>query len=103
MVTAIVFFDLPPGTDRAAALALYRRSAHQWLANPDLIEKYYFIDEERGLGGGIYVSHSREGAARWHGDDYRQMVRSVYGAEPRIEILDALMHVDPATGTLAEL
>ena len=30
-------FDLPPGTTRAEALALYRETASGWAANPDLV------------------------------------------------------------------
>jgi len=102
MITEIVFFDLPRGTDRAAAMALYRQSAEKWLANPDLVEKFYFFDAARCTGGGVYVWRSREAAARWHGEDYRVMVRSLYGSEPRIQILDTLIRVDPVGGELTE-
>ncbi len=103
MIVEIVFIDLPPGTDRAAALALYRQSAGGWLANPDLIEKCYFFDEAAGLGGGVYFWPSRAAAERWHGEVYRRMAASLYGSEPRIQRLDALMRVDPKTASLAEL
>jgi hypothetical protein len=103
MIAEIVRFALPPGTRCADALALYRKSASHWLVNPDLVQKFYFFDAERGIGGGIYIWRSREAAARWHGDAYRAMVLSLYGSEPRIEILDALLHVDPVAGILAEL
>ncbi len=103
MIAEIVTFDLPPGTDRAATLALYRQSAAKWIANPDLIEKFYFFEAGSCVGGGVYFWRSREAANRWHGEDYRGMVRSLYGSEPRIQILDALMHVDPVAGTCTEL
>ncbi|MGO9772650.1 MAG: hypothetical protein ACLPSW_24480 [Roseiarcus sp.] len=103
MVTEIVFFALPKGTTRADALALYRRTADKWLANPDLVEKYYFFDEERSLGGGVYVWRTREAARRWHGEEYQRMVQSLYGAPPRMQILDALIHVDPIAGRIEEL
>lgn len=103
MITEIVFFDLPRGTDRVSAVALYRQSAEKWQTNPDLIEKYYFFDEARGRGGGIYIWPSRESAARWHGDEYKKMIRSLYGADPHIEILDAVLHIIPAKGETIEL
>jgi len=103
MVTEIVFFDLPRGTNRAEALALYRQSAGQWVNNPDLFEKYYFFDEERCLGGGVYVWRTREAAKRWHGDAYRAMVEKRYGTPPRIEILEALVRVDPTAKRVEEL
>jgi hypothetical protein len=102
MITEIVFFDLPAGISRAEALALYRQTAGGWLTNPDLIEKYYFFDEERHLGGGIYIWRSREAALRWHGEDYVQRVRALYGSLPRMQILDALLHVDPIGGRMRE-
>jgi hypothetical protein len=88
----IVFFDLPAGTKRADALALYRQSAGGWLSNPDLVEKYYFFDEGRHLGGDIYFWRAREAAMRLHDMDYVRRVQSLYGAPPRMQSLDALMH-----------
>jgi hypothetical protein len=102
MIAEIVFLDLPAGIKRADALALYRQTAGGWLANPDLVEKYYFFDEERRLGGGIYIWRTREAALRWHGEDYLRRVQALYGAPPRLQILDALMHVDPVAGRTRE-
>ncbi len=103
MITEIVFFDLPKGTKRADALALYRKTANKWLSNPDLIEKYYFFDEESGQGGGVYIWPTREAARRWHGKEYQEAVLALYGAPPRIQVLDALIHVDPKGGKVDEL
>ena len=88
-----VEFDLPPGTTRDEALALYRGTASGWAANPDLVSKSYTFDERTGLGGGLYVWRSREAATRWHGDDYRRMIRARYGSEPRIRVTDAVLDV----------
>jgi hypothetical protein len=96
MLVAIVRFDLPPGTTRDAARALYDRSAPGWLGNPDLVEKYYLFDAERCEGGGIYIWRSRAAMERWHGADYRRMVTSRYGSPPRVETFEALLHLDPA-------
>lgn len=103
MIAEIVSFDLPPGTSQAEALELYRQSAQAWLANPNLIEKYYFFDEARCAGGGIYIWPSQEVAERWHGDEYQRMVRSRYGATPRFQILKTLLHVDPHARTIRGL
>jgi hypothetical protein len=103
MIVEAVFFDLPAGTTRAAALGLYRRSAGNWAENPDLIEKYYFFDEARSLGGGVYVWPDREAARRWHGAEYEATVAEVYGAPPKIQILDALIRVDPGASRIEEV
>jgi hypothetical protein len=103
MIVEIVTFDLPPGTGRAEAMALYRQSAGKWLMNSDLVGKYYFLDEGRSVGGGVYLWHSRADAAHWHGEAYRNMVATLYGSAPRIEIFDAMIRVDPVAGVIAEL
>jgi hypothetical protein len=103
MIIEIVRFDLPPGTDRAKALELYQGSAAAWITNKDLIQKYYFYDETNRQGGGVYIWASREAAQKWHGEEYRAMIRRVYDSIPRIEILDALLHVDPTTGKASTL
>lgn len=102
MITELVFFDLAKGTTRAQALDLYRQTAGGWLKNPDLVQKYYFFDETRSIGGGVYIWPSREVAEKWHGDAYKEKVRLIYGSPPRIEILDAVIHVDPPRGGLQE-
>lgn len=103
MIAEIVLFDLPHGTKRTDALALYRNTTERWLSNPDLVEKYYFFDEEKFVGGGIYLWRTREAAPHWHGNDYAQMVQSLYGAPPRMQIFDVLIHIDPVAGSVTEL
>ena len=103
MITEIVFFDLPKGITRADVTKLYETTAPKWAVNEDLYEKYYFFDEEKSLGGGIYVWKSREAAARWHGSEYYRMIEDLYGSSPRIQILDAIIRVDSLAGTVHHL
>jgi hypothetical protein len=63
LITEVVFIDLPRGITRAEVMELYNRTAPKWAKNEDLIEKYYFFDEERSLGGGIYIWKTRCPAA----------------------------------------
>ena len=97
MITVLVSFNVPPGTTRLRALDMYRQSANKWAKNVDLIEKYYYFDEENLLGGGIYIWKDIEAAHRWHGPDYMAMVESVYGNPPLVQILDTLIHIEPGT------
>lgn len=78
MIVEIVHFDLPLGTDRAKALELFASSAAKWVTNKDLVEKYYFFSETDCRGGGVYIWTSREAAQKWHGEEYRDMVRRTY-------------------------
>jgi hypothetical protein len=103
MLLEIVRFNLGVGIDRAKVTELYRRTAPAWAANPDLVEKYYFHDAATDRGGGVYLWKSRAAAERWHGADYRDMVRDTYGAVPTIEMFDALLHVDAIAGTVEAL
>lgn len=103
MILAIVRINLTPETDRATVLDLYRRSAAKWVANPDLVEKYYVFDEARGVAGGVYVWPDLATAERWHGSDYCHMIASLYSTSPLIEFIDALIHVDPALKRVKEL
>lgn len=94
MVVEIVEFTLRPGTDLGGALALYRQSAADWAQCPDLIEKYYTFDQVKGLGGGVYVWKNIAAQQRWHGPDYIAAIRERYGTEPKIRVVDAVLHVD---------
>ncbi|PRC92514.1 monooxygenase [Solimicrobium silvestre] len=102
MITVLISFNLAPGTTRTDALHIYRNSAKKWASNVDLIEKYYYFDEQTLLGGGVYIWKSIEAARQWHGPDYVAMVESVYGNAPRIQILDTLIHIEPTTRRIVE-
>lgn len=102
MITEIIFIDLPKGITRDEVMTKYRTTAPQWAANKDLIRKYYFFDPDKSLGGGVYIWKSREAASRWHGEEYHRMVQNLYGSPPRIQIIDALMHIDSVAGTIEE-
>lgn len=93
MILEWVEFDLPPGTTPAEALALYRGTADMWALNADLIGKTYMFDEETCIGGGLYIWHSREAMARWHGEEYHAMIRVRYGSEPRIRVSNAILEI----------
>jgi hypothetical protein len=100
MITDIVFIDLPRGISRAKVMELYNTTAPTWAKNEDLIEKYYFFDKEKSLGGGIYIWKTRAAQQRWHGPDYHEMVQKLYGSPPRIEVLEAVIRVDATTGNI---
>jgi hypothetical protein len=102
VITEFVFFQFPAGADREQVLGNYRKTADGWLANPDLVQKYYFFDAETGTGGGVYIWPSREDAIRWHSDEYIARVTALYGVAPRIQIFEALVYVNPSLGVKAE-
>ena len=68
MITEVVTFKLRPGMTREDVVAVYRKTAPIWRANPECIRKCYLYDAERGLGGGAYLWKSIEAARLAHGD-----------------------------------
>lgn len=102
MITEIVKFPLPVGTTRDELLDRYRKTVDRWKNNPDLIRKHYFFDEGTATGGGVYVWMDFEAQQRWHGDEYRELIRTHYGSEPQIECFDTLIVVDNDGGAVSE-
>jgi hypothetical protein len=99
VVTTIVFFKLAAGIDRRALVERYESTAKKWVENPDLIEKWYFYNEQAHEGGGIYIWKNLEAAKHWLGADYQATIERLYGYPPRIQFLDAVMRVDPLQKT----
>ena len=94
MITAITYIPLPRGISRDELLDKYRQTAPAWSRNEDLIEKYYFFDPVKNRGGGVYIWKSMDAARRWHGDEYKNRVRTLYGSEVEIQYFDTLVIVD---------
>ncbi len=86
MISEIVTFKLRPGMTRAEVVALYRRTAPIWRANPDCIRKCYLFDAENHLGGGAYLWKTLAAARRAHGAEWRGMIDELYGSEGQISI-----------------
>lgn len=94
MITEIVLFELPAGIRREAVMEKYRQTAPAWARNEDLLHKFYFFNAERSQGGGVYVWKNMAAALRWHGEEYRARIRSLYGSEPQMSYFDTLTVVD---------
>lgn len=102
MITELVFFDLPKGMTREEVIAKYRQTAPAWSRNEDLVHKFYFFDAAKSQGGGVYIWKTVEAARRWHGEEYRERIRALYGSEPRMTYLDTLVVVDNVRKQVSE-
>jgi hypothetical protein len=104
MITAIVQFDLPAGTTREQAAALFRKSAPLYRDKPGLVRKYYLYRAEGGTvtGGGVYLWRSRAEAEQTYDAAWRKMIAERYGNEPRIGYFETPVIVDNATGAIEE-
>jgi len=80
-VAEIVLFKLPAGMTRADFLRSASETIAYWRDNSELVRKTYIHDADRGYGGGLYLWPSVEVAERWHGDDFRDRIMSVYGGK----------------------
>jgi hypothetical protein len=102
MITEIVTFALPEGMTPEDAAANFEKSAPNWRANPDLIRKNYLLDEGNRIAGGVYLWKERAHAEKWHGPEFRQRVKEIYGSEPRSQFFDTPIVVDNAAGAIVK-
>src|SRR5262245_43097620 len=101
MITEIVTFTVSPGATRETIFQAFERTAPGWQQNPDLIRKYYLFDAERGIAGGVYLWKEKAHAEKWHGAEFRERVRALYGAEPTSQFFETPIIVDNVTGQLS--
>lgn len=96
MITAIVRFKLPSTFDRNEITQLFKGSVPKYQNLPGLIRKYYLFDEQ-GIGGGVYLWENRAAAERVYTEEWRKMIADRYGAEPDILFFDTPVIVDNAS------
>jgi hypothetical protein len=102
MITEIVTFNLPDGTTREDVFSTYEKTAPTWRENPDLIRKNYLFDAEKGVAGGVYLWKNRADAEKWHGAEFRQKVKEVYGAVPESQFFETPIVVDNLAGEITK-
>lgn len=98
LITAIVLFDLPPGTTRARLLDLCRETAPDWRANPYLVRKNYLYDPEQRQGGGVYTWRDRAAAEHCLDEGFRARLAQRFGSAPRILFFETPVVVDNLLG-----
>jgi hypothetical protein len=94
MITEIVTFKVPDGTTREEHASKSQKSALDWGENPDLIRKYYIFDPEKSIAGGVYLWKEKAHAEKWHGAEWREVIRELYGSEPESEFFETPIVVD---------
>lgn len=102
MITAIVRFKLPPTVTAADAAELFKGSAPKYRGLAGLVRKYYLYDES-GVGGGVYLWESRAAAERVHTAEWKKMIADRYGAEPEIIFFETPVVVDNATDEISSV
>lgn len=102
MITEIVTIKLPNGTTREDVISNFEETAPTWRDNPDLIRKYYLFDAKKGVAGGIYLWKEKANVEKWHGAEFRKMVKERYGAEPESQLFETPIVVDNLVGEIAK-
>ena len=100
MITAIVRFKLPPTVKIEDAAELFKGSAPKYRGLAGLVRKYYLYNES-GIGGGVYLWESRAAADRVDTAEWKKMIADRYGAEPEITYYDTPVVVDNAAGEIS--
>lgn len=100
MITEIVMFTVPKGTTREQHFSNSAQNAPVWRDNPDLIRKNYLFDPERGIAGGVYLWKERAHAERWHGAEWRAVIKEMYGSEPESQFFETPVVVDNVAGEI---
>lgn len=103
MLIEVITFKLPDGMSREELLANYRETTEKWSKVGDLVSKSYLYDAAAGLGGGTYHWKTVEAADHWHGDDWREFVKGLYGHYPEVRRFEVPIVVDNAAMQVTEV
>ena len=102
VITEIVTFKLPDGSTREDVFANFDKTAPVWRDNPELIRKCYLFDGESGVAGGVYLWKERAHAEKWHGPEFRERIKTLYGAEPASQFFETPVVVDSQAGQITK-
>ena len=91
-VISVVTYGLPAGTDREAAVQLFRDSIPRYMATEGLLRKNVLYRE--GLGGGIYLWENQAAADRAYSDEWKAYMTEKYNHPPRIEFYEMPITMD---------
>lgn len=94
MYISIVHLDTPAcDHDTAVEISLNATDKYTALENKGLLLKY-FLSNENGGGGGVYIWKNKAAAEAWFTSKWRDQFRDLYGSEPIITNYDSFVHVD---------
>jgi hypothetical protein len=94
MIIAIVTFQLRKATTAAEMSTAFQAAVPMFQAVPGLLTKYFYVSEDGGRAGGIYVWASRADADQLYNGEWRPFVEKKFGSPPTIEFLDSPVMVD---------
>ena len=95
---AVVTYRLPDGTDREAALQMFRDSIPRYMATEGLLRKNVIYQE--GVGGGVYLWESREAAEAAYSDEWKAYMTEKYNHSPKLVFYEAPITIDRQYNTV---
>jgi hypothetical protein len=98
MTVTTTQFVIPSSVAREDLLEGFQAAAPHFRTMPGLVRKNFLLSEDGKTAGGCYLWTSREDAVAFNEGCLREMVRSRFGVEARIEYFDCPLSVEgPAT------
>ena len=94
----VVTYRLPDGTDREAALQMFRDSIPRYMATEGLLRKNVIYQE--GVGGGVYLWESREAAEAAYSDEWKAYMTEKYNHSPKLVFYEAPITMDRQYNTV---
>ncbi len=95
---AVVTYRLPDGTDREAALQMFRDSIPRYMATEGLLRKNVIYQE--GVGGGVYLWESREAAEAAYSDEWKAYMTEKHNHSPKLVFYEAPITMDRQYNTV---
>ncbi len=98
MMTAIVFYDLPPSIGLEECREHFTKIAPDFLKIPGFLRKQFICARGGKVAGGVYMWESQEAAERFYSGAWLDGVRKRYGTEPKISYFETVALTDTMTG-----
>ena len=86
MIVAIVTFNLPQPATLHEITKTFQGTAPKYRGMPGLLRKNYWMSEDGGRAGGIYVWETRADAERLYTAEWKAFVQGKYGARRSLNI-----------------
>jgi hypothetical protein len=94
MIVSIVTFKLPRRWTLEEASKIFNSTAPKYLNRAGLIRKHYYLTEDGGRAGGIYLWRSKGDAESCYTAEWNDMVTEKYGAAPEFTYMNVPVTVD---------
>ena len=100
MITVLVKYKLPAGTDRASAHKQSEAAAPKFQTLNGLRTKYFLYQDDEGCGGGFYIWDDREQAEAFHSEAWLDSMEERMGSRPEITFFETAVVVDNSAGNI---